>query len=127
MDPRAVNEKEEITMKKEANVTKLKMRKKKLEEYLLNKRNLQAQLKSQQAYTHIKQVAQEEMEEKVEESGEKKGYLCLSNFKKKKPKTSKKKCWICRRPYHLKRNCTEIRCYYCYKKGHMKRDCHKKK
>jgi len=71
MEPRVVNEKEEITMKKEANVTKLKLRKKKLEEYLLNKRNLQAQLKSQQAYTHIKQVAQEEMEEKVEESGEK--------------------------------------------------------
>ena len=49
MEPRAVNEKEEITMKKEANVTKLKLRKKKLEEYLFNKRNLQAQPKSQQA------------------------------------------------------------------------------
>ena len=76
-------------MKKLANETKLKRRKKKIEEYLLNKRNLQAQPKSQQVYTHIKQVAQEEKEVKVEESGGKKGYLCLSNCKNVEVHTSK--------------------------------------
>jgi len=90
MESRVVNGKEEITMKKEANEAKLKLRKKKIEEYLFNKRNLQVQPKNQQAYTHIKQAAQEKKEGKVEESGEEKGYLCLFNFKKKKRKTQRK-------------------------------------
>ena len=103
---------------------KLQIRKAKLQEIVRSKRNLPSQPK-----VHMNQHHNEpEVKEVIpEESGKVKGYLDLSKHKSKKPRRSKKKCWICKSDKHFKRNCNKIKCFYCSKKGHIKKDCQKKK
>ena len=68
------------------------------------------------------------LEEKKQDEIVPKTYACVDRHFKKRPyRKSKKRCWYCGSPYHVKRNCSKIRCFYCLELGHMKQNCWKKK
>ena len=110
----------------ERNEFKLIQRKKNIENILKSKRlppsPPKAQIEPQPQF-----VPEVKEDSRKEETGEAKGHLDLSKYRKKRLRKSKKKCWICKSEAHFKRNCDQIRCFYCKEKGHMKRDCMKKK
>lgn len=124
---------EEENIRNQRRETKLKYRKKAIQEYLMKSR-----------IHHINQVqkkipdffAQEEQadinlnyqhEEDLKEELEMKGKLNLNQHYHKHPKKDKKKCWFCKSNLHLKRTCPWIRCFYCKKYGHLKKDCFRRK
>ena len=110
----------------ERNEFKLIQRKKNIENILKSKR-LPPSPQKAQIETQPQFVPEVKEDSRKEETGEAKGHLDLSKYRKKRLRKSKKKCWICKSEAHFKRNCDQIRCFYCKEKGHMKRDCMKKK
>ena len=118
----------EEQLKKGAIDERLYRRKKRLNETLLKKR----------LSTHPNELTPAKgakvQEEKIEEQQKKEeacdiGLPVLTKHRKKssKPRKSKKRCWVCKQPGHLKRKCPYIRCFYCHRLGHIKADCRDKK
>lgn len=106
----------------------LKRRKEIIEQKLHQKRISSTQKK--ELFTTKVITAQEVINEEhlLEEAGDK-GLPVLTKHQKhkKKPRKSKKRCWFCKKPDHLKRKCPHIRCWYCNRLGHIKADCRDKK
>ena len=104
--------------------TKLDNRKERLKEIISKKRLYPVQKQNQSAQQEHKISEGEEVPDQ-EEVGEPKGLMNLSKHaKNKKKRKSKKKCWRCKSPHHIKRNCPKIKCYYCGKLGHIKSNCY---
>ena len=57
----------------------------------------------------------------------KEDHQSLSKHKHKRKKLSKKRCWICKSPFHFKKSCPKMRCYYCRRLGNIAANCRDKK
>ena len=105
--------------------TKLKLRKRTLDEILLSKRIPPSLPKDAYIVTQTQFRAPEDIEDKTnkkEEPSKQKGKINMSNYKYRTRK-SKKRCWICKSPNH----CPKIKCFHCHKLGHVKEHCYKRK
>jgi len=99
-------------------------RKEKLKEIISKKRLYPVQKQNQSAHQGHKILEVEEISDQ-EEVGEPKGPMNLSKHAKhKKKRKSKKKCWRCKSPHQIKRNCPNIKCCCCGKLVHIKSNCY---
>ena len=123
---RAGTRNDEENMKQEKQKWKESLRKE-----IINKKIFQSrQVLSPTAVqiVHQEQPEHEEQEaQKKEETGKKKEYLPVNQHAKKHAWKSKKKCWYCHSPYHLKKDCKNMQCFYCLRLGHIKANCYKRK
>ena len=106
-------------MRVERTENKLKLRKKLLNETISSKRFPPSLPKEAPIETHPPIRAPKAIEDTKngkEEPSEPKGLINLSNFKQKTRKT-KRKCWICKSPNHIKKNCPKIKCSHCHNHG----------
>ena len=127
MDSRAGETEHEIQRQanKERYEHKLKLRKNKLNQILMAKKPPFSPSNAQRPQPNEGSEAEdkEACKPKKEEPSEPVGKFQLSKCKRK----SKKKCWLCKSPFHLKLNCPKIKCFYCNKLGHVKKNCYKRK
>ena len=92
---------------------------------IISKKRLYPVQKQNQSAQQEHKISEGEEVPDQEEVGEPKGLMNLSKHAKhKKKRKSKKKCWRCKSPHHIKRNCPNIKCYYCGKLGHIKSNCY---
>ena len=101
---------------------KLELRKKNINQILMEKRMFQAHQKelSQPIEIEVPEVKEEiEVERRL-------GHLSLSKHCNNKKKRQKK-CWNCKSTKHFKERCPYLRCFFCHKKGHIKKVCFFKK
>ena len=110
MESRAGKENTRETTRKEAEDNKLKRRKEKIRSKIDSKRFPPTHQTIQTASQRQPESEGKEDTQMKEESKEKsKGYLPVNlHFKKKHSWKSRKKCWYCHSPYHLKK--TAIKC-----------------
>ena len=126
---RETSEESEEQLKKGAINERLNRRKKKGLNEMLSKKRL---LTHQNQLIRAKGVP---VQEEILEEQRKKEETCdiglpvLTKHRKKssKPRKSKKRCWVCKQPGHLKRKCPYIRRFYCHQLWHIKADCRDKK
>ena len=85
----------------------------------MNKR-LNAQIKD---HAYKKCNMDLEVEEPKEEE-DNIGHLDLNQYLKRKKWKSKKRCWNCKSPNHLRDHCPNIRCFHCHRLGHVKANCY---
>ena len=62
--------------------------------------------------------------EKPKEEEDNIGHLDLNQYRKRKKWKSKKRCWNCKSPNHLRDHCPRIRCFHCHRLGHVKANCY---
>ena len=104
--------------------SKLKRRKEKIQNIILEKRLSQTYQKEEPSQTM--ETLQEEIEV-IHEEEVKMKIQNLSSYRNYIKRRSKKRCWNCKSKYHTKKHCPHIQCYYCKKYGHMKQQCHLRK
>ena len=97
----------------------LSRRKERVNQILMEKRNI---ISSNQNQIHQNMDTEEVQEEFLNQ--EKKS-LPMNHFKKYWRKTKGKRCWYCYSWGHLKNRCPYIKCFYCGFKGHTKKFCFK--
>ena len=89
---------------------KLKRRKEEIKNILIGKRLQPDHRKVQRSITDFI-VREEQIKVEEKEDLGVKGYPNASKYHKKRKKKDKKRCWICKSPYHLKRLCPYIRMF----------------
>ena len=129
MEPRGGKETIREIARKEAEENNLKRRKDRIRNLLESKRFPPTHQTIQTASQRQPESEGKEDTQMKEESKEKnKGYLPVNlHFKKKHSWKSRKKCWYCHSPYHLKKDCNQMQCFYCRRLGHLKANCFKRK
>ncbi len=110
----------------ERNERKLAERKERTSKLIADRR--MKHLSYQRGATSPNLVAQEDIEMDLEVSEEpKQGFYDLNWHSHRKGHKSRKKCWLCKSPDHLKKKCPHIRCFYCHRPGHIKANCYLRK